>query len=262
MSREHGWEFNRRIPLTQTEKSRYARHILLPEIGEAGQERIKAAKVLIVGLGGLGSPLALYLAAAGIGTLGLADFDEVEESNLQRQIIHTTGDLGRPKTASAGDAIHALNPLVEVAAHQIALNRDNSFRLLSEYDIVADCTDNFPARYLVNDTAVALGKPVVHGSVHRFDGQATVFDATRGPCYRCLYPHPPEPGFADSCAESGVLGVVPGLIGVIQATETLKLILGAENSLIGRLVTVDTWTAAFREVAVRKDPHCPVCGKE
>jgi len=246
--------------LSQDDDARYSRHILLPEVGVEGQERIRAAKVLIVGTGGLGAPLALYLAAAGVGTIGLVDFDEVEESNLQRQIIHSTRDIGRPKTASARDSIRAINPGVEVVTHQVALTSENAMSILSDYDIIADGTDNFPTRYLLNDACVFLGKPLVYGSVYQFDGQVTVFDSTRGPCYRCLYPTPPPPELTPSCAEGGVLGVLPGLVGVLQATETLKLIIGGADTLIGRLLLVEAWDAHFRELTIGKNPDCPVCG--
>ena len=246
-------------PLSREDDARYSRHILLPEVGVEGQERIRAAKVLIVGTGGLGSPMALYLAAAGVGTIGLADFDEVEESNLQRQVIHSTGDIGRPKTTSARNSIHAINPGVEVITYQAALTSENAVSILAGYDIIADGTDNFPTRYLLNDASVLLGKPLVHGSVHQVDGQVTVFDSRRGPCYRCLYPTAP-PTATPSSAGAGVLGVLPGLVGVLQATEILKLIIGGADTLIGRLLLVEIWEARFRELAIQKNPDCPVCG--
>ena len=250
----------RLAPLTSDDDVRYSRTIAVPEIGTEGQERIRAAKVLIVGTGGLGSAIALYLAAAGVGTLGLVDSDEVEESNLQRQIIHSTPDIGRPKTSSARDSILALNPGVSVIAHQIALTSENALSVLEGYDIIADGTDNFPAKYLLNDACVLLGKPLVHGSASGLDGEVTIFDSTRGPCYRCLYPVPPT-GVAPPSV-TGVLGVVPGLVGILQATEILKLIVGGADTLIGRLLLVETWTTQFREVAVAKNPDCSVCGTE
>ncbi len=251
----------RREPLSSSDNERYSRHILLPEVGTQGQERLRAAKVLIVGTGGLGAPLALYLAAAGVGTIGLVDFDKVEASNLQRQIIHTTRDIGRPKTASAKDSIRAINPTVKVITHQVALTSENALDIVRDYDIVADGTDNYPTRYLVNDAAVFLGKPVVYGSIYQFDGQVTVFDSTHGPCYRCLYPTPPPPELVPSCSEGGVLGVLPGLVGTLQAAEVLKLIIGGAEPLVGRLLLVEAWGTHFREVAIAKNPKCPVCGE-
>jgi len=247
--------------LTNEEIARYSRHLLLPEIGVEGQKKIKAAKVLIVGTGGLGAPLALYLAAAGVGTIGLVDFDTVDESNLQRQIIHSTRDLGRPKTASAKDRIKGINPLVNVVTHNAMLTSQNALELFADYDIIADGTDNFQTRYLVNDACVFLGKLNVYGSVFQFDGQATVFGAKDGPCYRCLYPSPPPPGLVPSCAEGGVMGVLPGIIGTIQAAETIKLIVGGAKPLIGRLLLFDAWRMTFRELKLEKNPACPVCGK-
>ena len=247
--------------LTNEEIARYSRHLLLPEIGVEGQKKIKAAKVLIVGTGGLGAPLALYLAAAGVGTIGLVDFDTVDESNLQRQIIHSTRDVGRPKTASAKDRIKGINPLVNVITHNAMLTSQNALELFAGYDIIADGTDNFQTRYLVNDACVFLGKLNVYGSVFQFDGQATVFGAKDGPCYRCLYPSPPPPGLVPSCAEGGVMGVLPGIIGTIQAAETIKLIVGGAKPLIGRLLLFDAWRMAFRELKLEKNPDCPVCGK-
>ena len=241
--------------------SRYARHLILPEVGMEGQQKLKAARVLCVGAGGLGSPLALYLAAAGIGTLGIVDFDVVDASNLQRQIIHTTNDIGRKKLDSAGEKLAALNPGVNVVKHETMLSSANALDILKDYDIVADGTDNFPTRYLVNDACVLLGKPNVYGSVFRFEGQASVFAAREGPCYRCLYPEPPPPGMVPSCAEGGVLGILPGLVGVIQATEVIKLILGKGEPLIGRLLLVDALVMRFRELKLRKNPECPVCGQ-
>ena len=246
--------------LTTNELARYSRHIILPEVGTEGQRRLKAARVLCVGTGGLGSPLAFYLAAAGIGTLGLVDFDVVDESNLQRQIIHSTADVGRKKVDSAAEKLLALNPALNVIKHETLLSSSNALDILKDYDIVADGTDNFPTRYLVNDACVLLGKPNVYGSIFRFEGQASVFATELGPCYRCLYPEPPPPGLVPSCAEGGVLGVLPGLVGVIQATEVIKLILGKGETLVGRLLLVDSLNMRFRELKLRKNPDCPVCG--
>jgi adenylyltransferase/sulfurtransferase len=246
--------------LTADDLSRYSRHLLLPEVGMEGQQRLKAARVLCVGAGGLGSPLALYLAAAGIGTLGLVDFDVVDASNLQRQIIHSTRDIGRKKLDSAAERLLALNPALNVIRHETMLSSANALDILKDYDIVADGTDNFPTRYLVNDACVLLRKPNVYGSIFRFEGQASVFATEAGPCYRCLYPEPPPPGLVPSCAEGGVLGILPGLVGVIQATETIKLILGKGEPLIGRLLLVDSLAMRFRELKLRKNPDCPVCG--
>jgi adenylyltransferase/sulfurtransferase len=246
--------------LTRDELSRYARHLILPEVGVEGQQKLKAARVLCVGAGGLGSPLALYLAAAGVGTLGLVDFDVVDASNLQRQILHTTGDVGRKKLDSAEEKLAALNPAVHVVKHETMLSSTNAMDILKDYDIVADGTDNFPTRYLVNDACVLLGKPNVYGSVFRFEGQASVFATREGPCYRCLYPEPPPPGTVPSCAEGGVLGILPGLIGIIQATEVIKLILGKGEALVGRLLLVDALSMRFRELKLKKNPECPVCG--
>ncbi len=247
--------------LTDADLARYARHLILPEVGTEGQQKLKAARVLCIGAGGLGSPLALYLAAAGIGTLGIVDFDVVDASNLQRQIIHTTNDIGRRKLDSAGEKLAALNPGVNVVKHETMLSSGNALEIIRDYDIVADGTDNFPTRYLVNDACVLLGKPNVYGSVFRFEGQASVFAAREGPCYRCVYPEPPPPGMAPSCAEGGVLGILPGLVGVIQATEVIKLILGKGEPLIGRLLLVDALAMRFRELKLRKNPECPVCGQ-
>ncbi len=246
--------------LTTDDLSRYSRHLILPEVGMEGQQRLKAAKVLCVGTGGLGSPLAFYLAAAGIGTLGLVDFDVVDASNLQRQIIHSTKDIGRKKLDSAEEKLTALNPALNVVKHDTMLTSANALEIIKDYDIVADGTDNFPTRYLVNDACVILGKPNAYGSIFRFEGQASVFATEDGPCYRCLYPEPPPPGLVPSCAEGGVLGILPGLVGVIQATETIKLILGKGNPLIGRLLLVDALGMRFRELKLRKNPDCPVCG--
>jgi adenylyltransferase/sulfurtransferase len=246
--------------LTRDELSRYARHLILPEVGVEGQQKLKAARVLCVGAGGLGSPLALYLAAAGVGTLGLVDFDVVDASNLQRQILHTTRDVGRKKLDSAEEKLAALNPAVRVVKHETMLSSANALEILKDYDIVADGTDNFPTRYLVNDACVLLGKPNVYGSVFRFEGQASVFAMREGPCYRCLYPEPPPPGMVLSCAEGGVLGILPGLIGIIQATEVIKLVLGKGEPLIGRLLLVDALAMCFRELKLKKNPECSVCG--
>ncbi len=247
--------------LTTDDLSRYSRHLILPEVGMEGQQRLKAAKVLCVGTGGLGSPLAFYLAAAGVGTLGLVDFDVVDASNLQRQIIHSTKDIGRKKLDSAAEKLTALNPSLNVVKHETMLSSANALEILKDYDVVADGTDNFPTRYLVNDACVILGKPNAYGSIFRFEGQASVFATEDGPCYRCLYPEPPPPGLVPSCAEGGVLGILPGLVGVIQATEVIKLILGKGSPLIGRLLLVDALNMRFRELKLRKNPECPVCGE-
>ncbi len=247
--------------LTSADLARYARHLSLPEVGIEGQQKLKAARVLCVGAGGLGSPLALYLAAAGIGTLGIVDFDVVDASNLQRQIIHTTNDIGRAKLDSAAEKLAALNPGVKVIKHETMLTSSNALDILKDYDIVADGTDNFPTRYLVNDACVLLGKPNVYGSVFRFEGQASVFATREGPCYRCLYPEPPPPGTVPNCAEGGVLGILPGLVGIIQATEVIKLILGKGEPLVGRLLLVDALAMRFRELKLKKNPECPVCGE-
>jgi adenylyltransferase/sulfurtransferase len=247
--------------LSTDDLSRYSRHLILPEVGMEGQRKLKAARVLCVGTGGLGSPLALYLAAAGIGTLGLVDFDVVDASNLQRQIIHSTKDIGRKKLDSAAEKLIALNPALNVVKHETMLSSANALEILKDYDIVADGTDNFPTRYLVNDACVLLGKPNAYGSIFRFEGQASVFATKEGPCYRCLYPEPPPPGLVPSCAEGGVLGILPGLVGVIQATEVIKLILGKGSPLIGRLLLVDALGMRFRELKLHKNPECPVCGE-
>ena len=246
--------------LTADELSRYARHLILPEVGIEGQRKLKAARVLCVGAGGLGSPLALYLAAAGIGTLGLVDFDVVDASNLQRQILHSTRDIGRSKLDSAAEKLAALNPAVHIVKHQAMLTSANALEIVAGYDIVADGTDNFPTRYLVNDACVLSGRPNVYGSIFRFEGQASVFAIPGAPCYRCLYPEPPPPGLVPSCAEGGVLGILPGLVGVIQATEVIKLILGRGDTLAGRLLLVDALSMRFRELKLRQNPDCPVCG--
>ena len=249
--------------LSKEEVQRYSRHLILPEVGMEGQLKLKAAKVLCIGAGGLGSPLAMYLAAAGVGTLGLVDFDVVDFTNLQRQILHSTSDVGRKKLDSAAETLAGINPQVEVRKFETKLTSANALDIFRQFDIVADGTDNFPTRYLVNDACVLTGKPNVYGSIFRFEGQASVFAAKDGPCYRCLYPEPPPPGLVPSCAEGGVLGILPGLVGVIQATETVKLILGAprEQSLIGRLLMVDAMGMKFRELKLRKNPACPVCGE-
>ena len=246
--------------LSADEIKRYSRHLILPEVGMDGQRKLKAAKVLCIGAGGLGSPATLYLAAAGVGTLGIVDFDVVDMSNLQRQVIHTTGDVGRPKLDSARDHLHAINPNVQIETYETALSSANALDLFKDYDVILDGTDNFPTRYLVNDACVLLGKPNAYGSIFRFEGQASIFGAKDGPCYRCLYPEPPPPGLVPSCAEGGVLGVLPGIIGTIQANETIKLILGAGEPLIGRFLIFDALRMKFRELKLRKDPDCPVCG--
>jgi sulfur-carrier protein adenylyltransferase/sulfurtransferase len=246
--------------LSRDELLRYSRHLILPNVALDGQRRIKAARVLLVGAGGLGSPAALYLAAAGVGTIGIVDFDVVDVSNLQRQVLHGTSAVGRSKLESARDRIADLNPNVVVETHDTRLTSDNALAILGEYDVVVDGTDNFATRYLVNDACVLLGKPNVYGSIYRFDGQASVFCTANGPCYRCLFPTPPPAGSVPSCAEGGVLGVLPGLVGTIQATEALKLILGAGDALIGRLLLVDALGMNFRSVRVPRDPACPACG--
>lgn len=247
--------------LTPEELQRYSRHLILPEVALEGQAKLKAARVLCVGAGGLGSPLAMYLAAAGVGTLGLVDFDVVDASNLHRQIIHSTLDIGKPKLQSARETLAALNPFVKIEEYPVALTSQNALEIVREFDLVVDGTDNFPTRYLVNDACVLLGKPNVYGAIFRFEGQASVFWAQHGPCYRCLYPEPPPPGMVPSCAEGGVLGILPGLIGVIQATETIKLILGVGEPLIGRLLMVNTLKMQWRELKLKRDPACPVCGE-
>jgi molybdopterin/thiamine biosynthesis adenylyltransferase/rhodanese-related sulfurtransferase/molybdopterin converting factor small subunit len=247
--------------LTNDEIKRYSRHLIMPEVGVEGQRKLKAAKVLCIGAGGLGSPVAMYLAAAGVGTLGLVDFDVVDFSNLQRQILHGTPDVGRPKLESAKNKLQALNPEVEIRTHEVALSSQNALQLFEPYDVIVDGTDNFPTRYLVNDACVLSGnKPNAYGSIFRFEGQASVFATKDGPCYRCLYPEPPPPGLVPSCAEGGVLGVLPGMIGIIQATETVKLIMGIGEPLIGRFLIYDALRMRFRELKLRKDPDCPVCG--
>ncbi|MGA3284687.1 MAG: molybdopterin-synthase adenylyltransferase MoeB [Verrucomicrobiota bacterium] len=250
------------MELNNDEIRRYSRHLILPEVGLAGQKKIKAASVLCIGSGGLGSPIAMYLAAAGIGKLGLVDFDTVDYSNLQRQLLHTDADVGRPKTESARETLRGINPNVEVVLHNTRITSENALDLIRPYDIVVDGTDNFPTRYLTNDACVLLKKPNVYGSIFRFDGQASVFAPhLGGPCYRCLYPEPPPPGMVPSCAEGGVLGVLPGIIGCIQATEILKLAIGRGSSLVGRLLLFNALDLKFRELKLRRDPQCPVCGE-
>jgi molybdopterin/thiamine biosynthesis adenylyltransferase/rhodanese-related sulfurtransferase/molybdopterin converting factor small subunit len=246
--------------LTNDEVKRYSRHLIMPEVGVDGQRKLKAAKVLCIGAGGLGSPVAMYLTAAGVGTIGLVDFDVVDFSNLQRQILHSTPDVGLPKLTSAKNKLQALNPEIEIRTHEVALSSRNALELFEPYDVIVDGTDNFPTRYLVNDACVLLDKPNAYGSIFRFEGQASVFATKNGPCYRCLYPEPPPPGLVPSCAEGGVLGVLPGLIGMIQATETVKLIMGIGEPLIGRFLIYDALRMRFRELKLRKDPDCPVCG--
>jgi adenylyltransferase/sulfurtransferase len=246
--------------LTRDEILRYSRHLIMPEVGIEGQQKLKDAGILLIGAGGLGSPLGLYLAAAGVGRLGIVDFDKVDFTNLQRQIIHGTEDVGKLKVESAKESIHAVNPDVQVTAYNTKISRENIMDLIKPYDVIIDGTDNFPTRYLVNDACVFQKKPNVYGSIFRFDGQATVFCPFKGPCYRCLYPEPPPPGMVPSCAEGGVLGVLPGIIGVIQATEAIKLILGNGVPLIGRLLLYNALKMEFREVALKRDPSCPVCG--
>jgi adenylyltransferase/sulfurtransferase len=250
------------MELNNDEIRRYSRHLILPEVGLAGQKKIKAASVLCIGAGGLGSPIAMYLAAAGIGKLGLVDFDTVDYSNLQRQILHTDADVGRPKTESAKETIHGINPNVEVVLHNTRITSENALDLIRPYDIVVDGTDNFPTRYLTNDACVLLKKPNVYGSIFRFEGQASVFAPhLGGPCYRCLYPEPPPPGMVPSCAEGGVLGVLPGIIGCLQAAEILKLAIGRGSSLVGRLLLFNALDLKFRELKLRRDPQCPLCGE-
>lgn len=247
-------------PLSPTEVARYSRHLIMPEVGMEGQKRLKAASVLLIGAGGLGSPLGLYLAAAGIGRIGLVDFDVVDFSNLQRQVLHGTPDVGRPKLQSAKERLNAINPEVQIDLYETKITSANAMKICEPYDIIIDGTDNFPTRYLVNDVCVLLKKPNVYGSIFRFDGQASVFHPPKGPCYRCLYPEPPPPGEVPSCAEGGVLGILPGLIGCIQATEAVKLILGKGEPLIGRLVLYDALQMRFQEFKVRRNPKCPICG--
>jgi molybdopterin/thiamine biosynthesis adenylyltransferase/rhodanese-related sulfurtransferase/molybdopterin converting factor small subunit len=248
------------ISLSKDEILRYSRHLIMPEVGMEGQLKLKNAKVLLVGTGGLGAPLGLYLSAAGIGRIGLVDFDVVDFTNLQRQVIHGTKDVGRKKLDSAAESMLDINPNVEIDRYEVALTSENALEICSKYDIIIDGTDNFPTRYLVNDACVLLGKPNVYGSIFRFEGQSTVFAYPGGPCYRCLYPEPPPPGLVPSCAEGGVLGILPGLIGLIQATEAVKLILGKGEPLVGRLVLYDALAMRFRELRLRRNPECPMCG--
>jgi adenylyltransferase/sulfurtransferase len=247
--------------LTQEEVRRYSRHLIMPEVGVEGQKRLKQARVLMIGAGGLGSPLGLYLAAAGVGTLGLVEFDVVDESNLQRQLLYGQGDVGRPKLEAAAERLADVNPLIRLEPHATRLESGNALELFRQYDLVVDGTDNFPTRYLVNDACVLAGKPNVYGSIFRFEGQVSVFWGARGPCYRCLFPEPPPPGLVPSCAEGGVLGVLPGIIGALQANEVIKLIIGAGEPLIGRLVLFDALKLRFRELTLRKSPDCPICSE-
>jgi len=249
-------------PLRPDQYDRYRRHLTLPEFGLEGQQALLDARVLLIGMGGLGCPLAQYLAAAGVGTLGLVDFDVVDASNLQRQLLYGVADIGRPKLDVAVERIHALNPDVQVDVHRLQLDSGNAMEILAAYDVIVDGTDNFPTRYLINDACVLLGKPNVHGSIFQFEGQATVFDARHGPCYRCLYPEPPPPGAVPSCAEGGVLGVLPGLVATIQATETIKLLTGIGDPLYGRLLRYDALRMKFDEFKLKKDSQCPVCGSQ
>ena len=252
---------SRTSELSPEEIRRYGRHLIMPEVGLKGQKQLKAAKVLVVGTGGLGSPLCLYLAAAGIGSIGLVDFDVVDQSNLQRQVIYSVRDVGRPKLEAAKDRILELNPNVKVESHETRLTSENALEIIKDYDLVVDGTDNFPTRYLVNDACVLLGKVNVYGSIFRFEGQISVFDAKHGPCYRCLYPEPPPPGMVPSCAEGGVLGILPGVVGTIQAVEAIKTILGKGESLVGRLLLFDALNMNFRELKLKKNPNCPICGQ-
>jgi molybdopterin/thiamine biosynthesis adenylyltransferase len=246
--------------LSKDEILRYSRHLIMPEVGMEGQLKLKNASVLMVGTGGLGAPAALYLAAAGIGRIGLVDFDVVDYTNLQRQVIHGTKDVGKPKIDSAIESMTDINPFVKLDRHEVALSSENALDILKDYDYIVDGTDNFPTRYLVNDACVLLKKPNIYGSIFRFEGQATIFAYPGGPCYRCLYPEPPPPGLVPSCAEGGVLGILPGIIGLVQATETVKLILGVGQSLVGRLMLYDALGMKFRELRLRRDPDCPACG--
>ncbi len=245
---------------TEEQVRRYHRHLIMPQVGSRGQKKLLNARVLLLGAGGLGSPAALYLAAAGVGTIGIVDFDTVDLSNLQRQVLHRTDSVGRLKVDSAADTLLGINPGINVVKHPVALHSENAFEILSDYDIIVDGTDNFPTRYLVNDAAVMTGKTVVHGSIFQFDGQVTVFKPGAGPCYRCLFPSPPPPGAVPNCAEAGVLGVLPGIVGCIEAVEAMKLILGEGDPLIGRLLMFDALAMEFSEVKIRRDPNCPVCG--
>jgi len=248
------------VKLSKEEIQRYSRHLIMPEVGMEGQLKLKRARVLTIGTGGLGAPLGLYLAAAGVGHLGLVDFDVVDSSNLQRQVTFTTADVGKPKSEAAKARLSALNPMIEIVSYETRLTSDNALELFRDYDIIVDGTDNFPTRFLVNDACILLGKPNVYGSIFRFEGQATVFGYPDGPCYRCLYPEPPPPGLVPSCAEGGVLGVLPGIVGSIQAMETIKLILGTGEPLVGRLLLFDALAMRFRELKLRKNPDCPMCG--
>ncbi len=248
------------VKLSKEEIQRYSRHLIMPEVGMEGQLKLKRARVLTIGTGGLGAPLGLYLAAAGVGHLGLVDFDVVDSSNLQRQVTFTTADVGKPKSEAAKARLSALNPMIEIVSYETRLTSDNALDLFRDYDIIVDGTDNFPTRFLVNDACVLLGKPNVYGSIFRFEGQATVFGYPGGPCYRCLYPEPPPPGLVPSCAEGGVLGVLPGIVGSIQAMETIKLILGTGEPLVGRLLLFDALAMRFRELKLKKNPDCPMCG--
>ena len=249
------------IRLSNEEILRYSRHLIMPEVGMEGQKKLKASSVLMIGAGGLGSPLGMYLAAAGVGKLGIVDFDVVDETNLQRQLLHGTSDVGRPKLESAKEKIKEINPNVKVETYETMLNSENALEIIKDYNLVVDGTDNFPTRYLVNDACVLLSKPYVYGSIFRFEGQVTVFDSKNGPCYRCLYPTPPPPGLVPSCAEGGVLGVLPGIIGSLQALEAIKLIIGAGDSLVGRLILFDALKFKTRELKLHKNPDCPICGK-
>jgi sulfur-carrier protein adenylyltransferase/sulfurtransferase len=248
------------MPLSKEEVLRYSRHLIMPEVGMEGQLKLKQAKVLCIGTGGLGAPLGLYLAAAGVGRIGLVDFDTVDLTNLQRQVLFGTGDIGRPKIEAAAERLRDLNPQIQIDSFETRLTSENALDLFKDYDIIVDGTDNFPTRYLVNDACVLLGKPNVYGSIFRFEGQLTIFGAPGGPCYRCLYPEPPPPGLVPSCAEGGVLGVLPGIVGTIQAAETLKLIIGKGDSLVGRLLLFDALAMKFRELKLRKNQECPACG--
>jgi sulfur-carrier protein adenylyltransferase/sulfurtransferase len=248
------------VTLSKEEVLRYSRHLIMPEVGMEGQLKLKRAKVLCIGTGGLGAPLGLYLAAAGVGRIGLVDFDSVDYTNLQRQILFSTSDVGRPKIEAAAERLRGLNPEIQIDTFETHLSSENALEIMKDYDIVLDGTDNFPTRYLVNDACVISGKPNVYGSIFRFEGQVSIFGAPGGPCYRCLYPEPPPPGLVPSCAEGGVLGVLPGTVGAIQATETLKLIIGKGEPLVGRLLLFDALAMRFRELKLRKNPECPVCG--
>lgn len=249
------------VQLSNEEVQRYSRHLIMPEVGMEGQRKLKAASILLIGAGGLGSPLAMYLAAAGVGRLGLVDYDVVDYTNLHRQVIHGTKDVGRPKLVSAKETILDINPHVQVDTYEVPLTSDNALEIFEPYDVIVDGTDNFPTRYLTNDACVILGKPNVYGSIFRFEGQVSVFDAKEGPCYRCLFPEPPPPGLVPSCAEGGVLGILPGTVGALQATEAIKLVLGIGRPLIGRLLLYDALNMEFNEVRLRKNPNCPVCGE-